>query len=377
MDLDLSDDQVELQQAVRAVLERECPISFVRSVVEKDAGTEDLWSTMVSLDWPALAADPVDGGLGLGTVELAVTAEELGRAIAPTPLLATASQFVPTLRLAGDAAQRTRFLGAVATEGLAGTLAVAEGAGPVDLASIATMATPDGEGYVLQGRKDHVFDAGRAEEVVVAARLPGTSGEAGIGLFVVPRSATRTEPLVALDASRRLGAVLLDGVRVDRSRVLGDPATPGPADALARTLDVATTVLAAEIVGTCQAIFDTVHAYVQAREQFGVKIGSFQAIKHKLADMYVALESARTTTWFAAAAIDEDDERAPLAAAMAKASAGDCQRLLAKEGIQTLGGIGFTWEHDMHLYVKRAKTSAALFGTAAEHRARVATAVGL
>jgi alkylation response protein AidB-like acyl-CoA dehydrogenase len=108
-----------------------------------------------------------------------------------------------------------------------------------------------------------------------------------------------------------------------------------------------------------------------------VKIGTFQAIKHKMADMYVALESARTTTWFAAAAIDEGDERAPLAAAMAKASAGECQRLLTKEGIQCLGGIGFTWEHDMHFYVKRAKTAAALLGTAAEHRATVAAAVGL
>ena len=377
MDLDLSDDQAELQQSVRAVLERECPISFVRAVVEQDAQTEDLWATMVSLDWPALAVDPADGGLGMGTVELVVTAEELGRAVAPTPLLATAAQFVPALRLAGDEAQRRRFLGAVAADGLAGSLAVAEGAGPVDATAVATTATPDGDGYVLRGRKDNVFDAGRADEVVVAARLPGTRGEAGIGLFVVPRSATRTERLVALDASRRLGAVILDDVRVDHSRVLGDPTTSGPGTALTSILQVATTALAAEIVGTCQAIFDIVHAYVNAREQFGVKIGSFQAIKHKLADMYVALESARTTTWFAAAAIDEDDERAPLAVAMAKASAGDCQRLLTKEGIQTLGGIGFTWEHDMHLYVKRAKTAAALFGTAAEHRARVATGIGL
>lgn len=377
MELDLSEDQTELQRAVRGVLERECPISLVRSVVEEGTDTEPLWATMVALDWPAMAADPADGGLGLGTVELVVTAEELGRSVAPAPLLATASQFVPALCLAGDDAQRKRFIGAVAGDGLAGTLAVAEGVGPVDAAAVAATATPEGDGFILQGRKDHVFDAGRADELVVAARLPGTSGDEGIGLFVVPRSATRTEATVALDASRRLGAVVLDQVRVDRSRVLGDPRTPGPAAALARILDVAATALAAEIVGACQSIFDTVLAYATTREQFGVKIGSFQAIKHKMADMYVALESARTTTWFAAAAIDEDDERAPLAAAMAKASAGECQALLAKEGIQCLGGIGFTWEHDMHLYVKRAKTDAALLGTAAEHRARVATAVGL
>jgi alkylation response protein AidB-like acyl-CoA dehydrogenase len=377
VELDLSDDQVELQQAVRAVLARECPISFVRGVVEHDADTEALWETVVSLDWPALAADPADGGLGMGTVELVVLAEELGRAVVPTPLLATASQFVPALARAGDEAQRKRFIGAVAGEGLAGTLAVAEGAGRVDATGVAATATPDGDGFVLRGRKDDVFDAGRAEELVVAARLPGTSGEDGLGLFVVPRSATRTEPLVALDPSRRAGSVVLDGVRVDASRVLGDPTGPAPAAALVVTLDVAVTALAAEIVGACQSIFDIVLSYAKTREQFGVKIGTFQAIKHKMADMYVALESARTTTWFAAAAIDEGDERAPLAAAMAKASAGECQRLLTKEGIQCLGGIGFTWEHDMHFYVKRAKTSAALLGTAAEHRAAVAAAVGL
>ena len=377
MDLDLSDDQVALRQAVRAVLERECPITSVRAVVEKDEDTEGLWATMVSLDWPALAAAPADGGLGLGTVELAVLAEELGRAVAPTPLLATASQFVPAVSLAGDEVQRARFVGAVAGDGLAGTLAVAEGAGPVSAGAVTTTATPDGDGFVLQGCKDDVFDAGRADELVVAARLPGTAGEDGIGLFVVPRSATRTERLVSLDASRPLGSVILDGVRVDRSRVLGDPATPAPAAALARALDVATVALAADMVGACQSILDIVLAYAKTREQFGVKIGTFQSLKHKMADMYVALESARTTAWFAAAALDEDDERAPLAVAMAKASAGECQKLLTKEGIQCLGGIGFTWEHDMHLYVKRAKASAALFGTSAEHRARVATLVGL
>ncbi len=135
--------------------------------------------------------------------------------------------------------------------------------------------------------------------------------------------------------------------------------------------------LAAEMVGTCQAIFDIVHAYVAEREQFGVKIGSFQAIKHKLANMYVALESARATAYFAAAAIAEDDERRTLAVAMAKASVGDCQKLVTTEGIQCLGGIGYTWEHDMHLYVKRAKSGAALFGTGAEHLERLSHLLGL
>jgi alkylation response protein AidB-like acyl-CoA dehydrogenase len=131
------------------------------------------------------------------------------------------------------------------------------------------------------------------------------------------------------------------------------------------------------MVGTCQAIFDTVLAYVGQREQFGVKVGSFQAVKHKLANMYVALESARATAYFAAAAIAEGDERRDVAVAMAKAGAGDCQKLVTQDGIQLLGGIGYTWEHDMHLYVKRAKAGAALFGTASEHLEDLAGLLGL
>jgi alkylation response protein AidB-like acyl-CoA dehydrogenase len=377
MDLELSDDQVELQLAVRAVLERECPTTLVRGVVEKDADTEELWSRLVALDWPSLGIAEADGGLGLGAVELVVLAEELGRALAPTPLFATATQFVPVVAALGDEAQRHRFLRAVATDGLAGTLALAEAPGSFEPAAVSTTATPDAGDYVLRGEKADVFDAGRAEEIVVIARLVGTSGDEGVGAFVVPRSATRSRRLSAVDATRHFGSIVLDDVRVDRSRVLGTPGDPVVSEGLAAGIRLATTALAAEMVGTCQAIFDIVHAHVSTREQFGVKIGSFQAIKHKLADMYVALESARTTAWFAAAAIDEGDERATLATSMAKSSVGDAQKLIAQEGIQCLGGIGYTWEHDMHLYVKRVKTSAAFFGTGAEHRARIATAIGL
>jgi alkylation response protein AidB-like acyl-CoA dehydrogenase len=135
--------------------------------------------------------------------------------------------------------------------------------------------------------------------------------------------------------------------------------------------------VALETVGTCQAIFDIALDYAKVRHQFGVPIGSFQAIKHKFADMLVALEKARATAYFAALTIAEDDDRRALAASMAKAAAGDCQRLVAQEGVQVLGGIGYTWEHDMHLYVKRAKTGDALLGTARQHRARVAQLIGL
>ena len=142
-------------------------------------------------------------------------------------------------------------------------------------------------------------------------------------------------------------------------------------------MSTATAALTLEMVGTCQTIFDVALAYAKEREQFGVPIGSFQAIKHKFADMLVALERARATSYFAAATIAEGDHRRSLAVAMAKAAAGDAQRLIAKEGIQIMGGIGYTWEHDMHLYVKRAKAGDALLGTSSDHRAQVARMIGL
>lgn len=375
MELELTDDQQALAESVRAFVEAECPVSLARRVVEEGKETDELWARMVQLDWPALTVPEEDGGIGLGLVELAVVAEELGRVLAPAPFLASAGQFVPAVRAAGSVEQRRRFLGAVAGGEVVGTLALAEGSGSLDPADVATTATPEGTGWRLRGEKRDVLDAGRADEVAVVARVTGAGGPEGLGLFVVPQAELDVVPVHALDATRQLATVRLDGVVVPADRALGQPGSSGPA--IARAVQEATVALAAEMVGTSQAIFDIVHGYVGEREQFGVKIGSFQAVKHKLANMFVALESARATVYFAAAALDEDDERGEMAVWTAKAAAGDCQKLMAQEGIQCLGGIGYTWEHDMHLFVKRQKVQAALFGTGAEHRARIASHLGL
>jgi alkylation response protein AidB-like acyl-CoA dehydrogenase len=375
MDLELSSEQEDLQQAVRAVLEREAPISLARAVVEDGKGAEELWTHLAGLDWPALNVPESAGGLGLGVVELAVVAEELGRVLAPGPFLSTAAQFVPAVRIGGNAEQVERFLGPVAARGMAGSLAVAEAAGVWGAAGVQAAAVADGEGWRLDGSKHYVFEPARAEELVVAARVPGTSGDEGIVLAVVSAADVSVTLMDSIDGTRQIGTVDLSAVRVGPDRVLAGPERGG--GALDEILAVATTVFAAETVGTCQGIFDVVLAYVNEREQFGVRIGSFQAVKHKLANMFVALESARVTATFAAAALDEADERAPMAVAMAKASVGDAQKLIAQEGIQCLGGIGYTWEHDMHLYVKRAKVGGAYFGSGAEHRARVADLLGI
>ncbi len=381
MDLDLSDEQRELETSVHDVLDRERSVELARRVVEEqqDAAkaVDELWARMVALDWPALTVPLENGGLGLGAVELAVVCEQFGRALAPGPFLATASQFVTAVREAGSPEQRSRFLGPIAAGGEAGTFAFSEGAGSFDLQGVRTTFERSGDGYVIDGSKAFVLEPSRAGQIVVVARRAGSTGPDGIGLFVVPADAAGLEirPMASLDVTRELAAVDLSSVIVGADDALGEPGSGS--GVLQRILEETTTALAAEMVGTCQGIVDILLPYVKTREQFGVKIGSFQAMKHKLANMYVALESTRATVRFAAAAIAEDDERRTLAASMAKSAAGDCERLIGVEGIQCLGGIGYTWEHDMHLFVKRVRTGAALFGTASQHRVKVAELIGL
>jgi alkylation response protein AidB-like acyl-CoA dehydrogenase len=374
--LEFTAEQDELRDGVRAMLARECPISLVREVVEKGTSPDALWAQMVDLGWPALTVPERAGGLGMGAVELAVVVEELGRVLAPGPFVPTATEFAPVVAEAGSPEQQERFLGGVAAGEITGTLALVEESGSIDVGRVTATATPDGDGFVLDGAKPTVVEASSVDEIVVVARTPDTRDDDGVGAFVVSRAEAAVEPVDALDPSRPLARVTLDGVRVGGDRVLGEP---GPATAMAvrRAVEVAATALAVETVGAAQAIFDTTLAYAKQREQFGAPIGSFQAIKHKFADMLVALERARATSYFAALTIAEDDDRRALAASTAKAAAGDCAALLAKEGIQIHGGIGFTWEHDMHLYVRRVKSTSLLFGNAAQHRARVADLIGL
>ena len=376
MHLDFTAEQDELRDGVRAMLARECPISLVREVVEKGTTPDALWSQMVELGWPALTVPERAGGLGMSAVELAVVVEELGRVLAPGPFVPTVTQFAPIVAEAGSPEQQERFLGGIAAGELTGTLALVEESGSVDAGHVTTTATPDGDGFVLEGAKETVVEASTADEIAVIARTPGTGGDDGVGAFLVSRADVRLDPIEALDPTRPLARVALDGVRIGADRALGDPG-PVTAAAVRRAVEVATTALAVETVGAAQAIFDITLAYAKQREQFGAPIGSFQAIKHKFADMLVALERTRATSYFAALTIAEDDDRRALATSTAKAAAGDCAALLAKEGIQIHGGIGYTWEHDMHLYVRRVKSSSLLFGNAAQHRARVADLIGL
>ncbi|MGI8663674.1 MAG: acyl-CoA dehydrogenase family protein [Acidimicrobiales bacterium] len=369
MQLDFTADQEALRSAVRDVLAKECTAAFVRAHVEhvargepSDAGSS-LWRIAVGLDWPALCVAESDGGVGLGVIELAIVAEELGRVIAPGPLSPTICGFVPALRAAGahDA------LAAVASGAVPGAVGLADDGGAYSPGAVRTTASRDGDGWVLGGTKRNVVGAGDAAELAVAVMADDEPA-----LVVVSAASAELTTVRALDATRSVAHVCLDGVRVGAERV-----HRCGADAVVRAAEEIAVADALELIGTCQSIFDTNVAYAKERVQFGVPIGSFQAVKHKLVNMFVAIERARAVGLFAAATIEENDPRRASAAAMAKASAGECSRLVAQDGIQLLGGIGYTWEHDQQLFVKRAKAAEAVHGTAAAHREHIAELLGM
>lgn len=372
MELEFTGEQEELRASVRSFLEKECPIDVVRAVVETGEAPEKLWGSMVALDWPALAVPEEYGGIGLTILETAVVVEELGRAVAPGPLLATVTQFAPMVREVGSSEQQQHFLSAVATGAVAGAVAVADHPRAWSLDDVTMTAEPADGGWMLTGRKFAVLAAEGTTDIIVVARV----GE-GMGAFVVPIAQAGLSPVHSLDASRPLAEATLDHVFVPHDHALGEPGSAASTSGISRALQEATLGLALEAVGTCDALFQLLLAYLKERQQFGVAIGSFQALKHKMSNMFLAIERARSLCYFAAAAINEDTPTRATSVSMAKAASDDCQKLVCREAIQSFGGIGYTWEHDAHLYVKRASTDGALFGGAAVHSVAVAASLGV
>jgi alkylation response protein AidB-like acyl-CoA dehydrogenase len=377
MDLEFSDEESELRDNVRTVLAGVCPPPAVRAVYEGTGDPASVWARMVELDWPALAIPEEQGGLGMGFVEVAIVAEELGRAVAPGPFLATVTQFAPAVaELGGSGPLAADLLARVASGASTGTVALAEG-GRWEPAAVAATAAEAVGGWVLAGAKDAVLDGAEAGDVLVVARAAGTSGCDGLGAFVVPRDRLAATPRRVVDPTMPLADLVLDGVVVPPERVLAVPGAAGVAEALDRAGHQATIALAATTVGACRAIFEQTVEYAKVRVQYGRPIGSFQALKHRMADMYLAVERATSLCYFAALTIAEDDPRRAEAASMAKAAAGECQRLVVQDGLQLHGGIGVTWEHDLHFLLKRSLSGDALYGNAVHHRARLARMLGL
>jgi alkylation response protein AidB-like acyl-CoA dehydrogenase len=340
-----------------------------------DTYDESLWKKVAGLGWTALGIPEEYGGVGT-FLDLVVVLEEAGRALMPGPFFATMGLAVPAIIEAGTEAQKKEALGAIAQGSARATLAFTEPSGRWDAGSVTLTAKPSGGGWQLDGVKQFVPDAEAADYIVVAARTRG-EGEDGISLFLVkgrPKGMTVT-PLKTLDQTRRWNEVRFDGTKLDADSLMGagDKAWPH----LKRALEWATAALCAEMVGGTQKVLETSTEYAKTRHQFGKPIGIYQAVSHKLADMLVLSESGRSATYYAAWAVDADAPDRSLAASMAKAYVSDAYRKVAGDGIQVHGGIGFTWEHDMHLYFKRAKSSEVTLGDATYHRELVAQSLDL
>ncbi len=367
-----------LRRSARDFLARHCDSRTVRRLMETEDGHDPaLWKKLAELGWTTLGIPEEYGGAGT-FLDLAVVLEEAGRALLPGPFFSTMGLAVPTILEAGTEAQRKDVLGAIAEGSARATLALTEAAGRWDACGIDLSAARSGGGWILRGTKHFVPDALSADCTIVAARTPGEGqGEEGISLFLVrgrPRGMT-VRPVETLDLTRKWAEVHFEGVELGAADVMGAPGRAWPP--LRRALEWATAALCAEMVGGVQKVLESSTEFAKTRRQFGKPVGVYQAVSHKLADMLVLSESGRSATYYAAWAVDADAPDRSLASSMAKAYVSDAYRKVAGDGIQVHGGIGFTWEHDMHLYFKRAKSSEVTLGDATYHRELVAQALDL
>jgi alkylation response protein AidB-like acyl-CoA dehydrogenase len=363
MNFDLTDEQQMLQAAAREFLAARLKSETIRALAESDdAFSEDLWREMSDLNWPGLMVSEAYGGQELGTIELAVLMEQLGYALAPGPIFSSMLAAI-ALETAATDDQKARYLEPLATGEQRGTLALWDaGAGwaPDDVTLQPERANG---GYVLSGEKLFVLDAARADFFIVGATDDRR--------FIVERDADGLSitPTETIDGTRKQYAVRLEGVKVGEEAAFGGPGALGPARVRAYI------AVAAELAGISQRALEMGVEYAKERKQFGRPIGAYQAVSHRCAQMLLETEGARSAAYFAAWAADNEPETAPLAASMAKAYASDAGTHVTNASLQVHGGIGFTWEHDLHLWLKRAHADAVMFGDSRWHREQVAKMV--
>jgi len=372
MKLAVSAEQRELRDSVRRFLADRAPLSRVRELMETPDGTDrPVWQQAgAQLGLQGIAIPEQYGGAGFTFAEQAVVLEELGAALYGGPYLASAVLAATALLSGSDEAARRELLPGVASGQTVATLAFTEDDGSWEPEAIRLAAARGGPGgWVLDGHKSFVLDGHTANLILVVA-----AADAGLSLFAVDPGAAGLDRRVlpTLDQTRKLARLEFDSVA---GRLIGVPGEA--AGVLAGTLDVAAIALAAEQLGGAQRALDMAVGYAKIRHQFGRPIGSFQAIKHRCADLLLEVESLRSAVGYAAAAVAENSAEVPVVAALAKAYASDVYFHVTAENIQIHGGIGFTWEHDAHLYFKRAKSSELFLGDAAYHREHLAERIGL
>jgi alkylation response protein AidB-like acyl-CoA dehydrogenase len=356
MQFGLSESQAMLRDSAREFFAGECQMAMVRRLADTETADDPaLWSKLAEQGYTGIIFDEAFGGVGLGVVELVLLMEEAGRALLPGPLFSTVALAGAVLDACASPAQKQRYLPRICRGEARATLALLESGASWDAADLEMTA----RGGRLTGEKLFVPDAAVADFIVVAARD---------GVHVVDAKAPglRIAPMAGLDLTRKLHVVSFADTPVE---------TLDHGDGLARGLQVATAALVAEMVGGMQRTLDITVDYAKTRKQFGKPIGMFQAVQHQCADMYLETESARSAAYYAALAVQERGPDAAEAVSIAKMYASDACRAVGNRGIQIHGGMGFTWENDLHLYYRRAKSSETALGDATFHRERIARLV--
>lgn len=367
MNFSFSEEQDAFREVLKRFLESKSPATEVRRLMETESGWDEaVWSQICEeLGLPGIAIPETYGGQGFGFVELGIVLEEMGRSLLCAPFFSSAVLAGNAILNAGSESDKQALLPGIAAGTTRATLALAEASGTWGPEGIDLVATAGEQDYALSGTKTLVVDGCTATSIIVVGRLAGTSGADGITFFVVEPEASglARRGLDVIDPTRKLAKLSFDNVP---AKALGEPGQG--AGALELTLRQACVALANESVGGAQQLFDSAIEYVRMRMQFGRAIGSFQAIKHKCADMLLELELAKSAAYYAAEAVSEEDDDAAAVASLAKASACDAYMAMARDTIQLHGGIGFTWENDTHLWYKRAKSSQVFLGDGTHHR---------
>ncbi len=376
MELVLNEDQELIAKTALDFVEENSPVSRFRALRDANDAlgySPGLFKEMAELGWTGIPFDEAVGGAGMGFAELVLVVEALGRKLAPEPFLGNVTMAGSALALAGDSALRDAWLPSIIDASKVVSLAHQEARSRYDVFAIETRAEPGSGGYRVSGEKIQALDAVGADAVIVPARTSGRPGDReGITLFLVEKDAAglSIERQIRVD-HRNAALVRLEDVECPESSVVGT--VGGGGVILEGVLDRAIVVLAAEMLGGMSEAFDLTLEYLKTRDQFGVKIGSFQALAHRAAKVYMEIELARSTVMAASRALDSGDPQASRLASLAKARCSDAYVLATNEGVQMFGGVGMTDEYDIGFYMKRARAAELTFGDAAYHRARWAT----
>ena len=373
MDFELGEEQTMLKTAARDFLDKECPKSLVRDMMEDETGySPELWKTIADLGWLGLTFPEEYGGTDSSFLDLAVLLEECGRALLPGPFLSTVVLAGHPIMAAGNEQQKQQFIPKIVNGEMIMTLAFMEESASLEAMDVKVTAIPSGDNYIINGTKLFVPDAHVADYLLCVTRTGDSSNsEEGITLFLVDAKSEGIQiEVLKTMTGEKLCEVIFNDVSVPGQNMLGELNQGWPV--MKRLMDEAAVATCAWMIGGSRWALETSIEYAKERIAFGRPIGSFQAIQHKLANMALEVEGATSIMYYAAWAISENDPDITLAASMAKAWCNETYKHATYDGIQIHGGIGFTWDHDMHLYFKRAKASEVAFGDLYYHRERVA-----